>query len=213
MPPKKISARIDGELVSALEGQTILEATLASGKSIPTLCYLEGLKAVGACRLCMVEVSGVDRLLPACTTPLQDGMSVTTKSPKLSRYRPITVELLLVERNHICAVCVSNGHCELQTMAFQTGHHACAFRLQLSPADGGRVSPAIRAGPQPVHPVHPLRTSVRGSGGRARVGHHLPWHPCPPDSRTQPEVGRSDQLHEFRQVYPGVPDRCVVGKG
>lgn len=121
MPPKKISARIDGELVSALEGQTILEATLASGKSIPTLCYLEGLKAVGACRLCMVEVSGVDRLLPACTTPLQDGMSVTTNSPKLSRYRRITVELLLVERNHTCAVCVSNGHCELQTMAFQMG--------------------------------------------------------------------------------------------
>ncbi len=64
MPQKKVSLRIDGELVNALEGQTILEAARASGKYIPTLCYLEGLSSVGACRLCMVEVSGIDRLFP-----------------------------------------------------------------------------------------------------------------------------------------------------
>jgi bidirectional [NiFe] hydrogenase diaphorase subunit len=121
LPAKKISIRIDGELVNALEGQTILEAALSSGKNIPTLCYLKGLKSVGACRLCMVEVSGVDRLLPACTTPLQDGMSVITNSPRLASYRRITIELLLVERNHTCAVCVSNGHCELQDMAYSMG--------------------------------------------------------------------------------------------
>jgi len=119
--PKKLSIRIDGELVSALEGQTILEAAKEAGKYIPTLCYLEGLSAVGACRLCIVEVSGTDRLLPACTTPAQDGMSVTTTSPKLTQYRRIAVELLLVERNHVCAVCVSNGRCELQSMATTLG--------------------------------------------------------------------------------------------
>jgi bidirectional [NiFe] hydrogenase diaphorase subunit len=121
LPQKKISIRIDGELVSALEGQTILQAARAAGKYIPTLCDLEGLSAVGACRLCIVEVQGTDRLLPACTTPIQDGMSVTTNSPKLTQYRRISVELLLVERNHTCAVCVSNGHCELQTMASNLG--------------------------------------------------------------------------------------------
>jgi bidirectional [NiFe] hydrogenase diaphorase subunit len=121
LPQKKLSIRIDGELVSALEGQTILEAARAIGKQIPTLCYLEGLSAVGACRLCIVEVSGTDRLLPACTTPVQDGMSVTTTSQKLTQYRQIAVELLLIERNHVCAVCVSNGHCELQSMATSLG--------------------------------------------------------------------------------------------
>ena len=121
MPQKKISLRIDGELVNAAEGQTILEAARACGKTIPTLCFLEGLTPVGACRLCMVEVAGIDRLFPACTTPVQDGMSVLTSSPRLSRYRRITVELLLVERNHVCAVCVANGHCELQDMAFNMG--------------------------------------------------------------------------------------------
>ena len=107
--------------MSALEGQTILEAAKEAGKYIPTLCYLEGLSTVGACRLCIVEVSGTDRLLPACTTPAQDGMSVTTTSPKLMQYRRIALELLFIERNHVCAVCVSNGRCELQSMATTMG--------------------------------------------------------------------------------------------
>ena len=127
MPAKKLSVRIDGALISALEGQTILQAAKASGKYIPTLCDLEGLTPVGACRICVVEVSGTDKLLPACTTPIQDGMSVTTNSLKLARYRRIALELLLVERNHICAVCVSNGHCELQSMATTMGVNTVHF--------------------------------------------------------------------------------------
>jgi bidirectional [NiFe] hydrogenase diaphorase subunit len=118
---KKLSIRIDGELISASEGQSILQAARANGKQIPTLCALEGLTDVGACRICLVEVSGTERLFPACTTPIQEGMSVTTNSPKLTRYRRISVELLLIERNHVCAVCVSNGHCELQDMATAMG--------------------------------------------------------------------------------------------
>jgi bidirectional [NiFe] hydrogenase diaphorase subunit len=82
---------------------------------------MEGLTAVGACRLCVVEVSGVNRLLPACTTPAQDRMSVTTNSQKLQQYRKIALELLFVERNHICAICVSNNHCELQNLAAKLG--------------------------------------------------------------------------------------------
>ena len=121
MPNKTISVRIDGELVTAHEGETILEAARANGKYIPTLCYLKGLSAVGACRVCVVELAGTDRLLPACTTPIQDGMSIKTSSEKLTLYRRMAVELLLVERNHICSSCVSNGHCELQAMAQSLG--------------------------------------------------------------------------------------------
>ena len=127
MPQKKLSIRIDGELITALEGQTILQAAKANGKYIPTLCDMDGLTSVGACRICIVEVSGVGRLLPACTTPIQEGMSVTTNSPKLTLYRRISVELLLVERNHVCAVCVSNGHCELQSMATALGINTVRF--------------------------------------------------------------------------------------
>ena len=121
MPQKSISLRIDGELVHALEGDTILQAARASSKYIPTLCYLEGLSAVGACRLCVIEVAGMNRLLPACTTPAQEGMSVIINSPRLTQYRRIAVELLFAERNHICAICVANGHCELQAVATSLG--------------------------------------------------------------------------------------------
>ena len=161
LPQKKISLRIDGELVNAAEGQTILDAARASGKSIPTLCFLEGLSPVGACRLCMVEVSGVDRLFPACTTPAQDGMSVVTTSPRLSRYRRMTVELLLVERNHVCAVCVSNGHCELQDMAYTMGITSVRFAYNFPRLQVDVVASPLRARPQPLHPVYALRAHLR----------------------------------------------------
>ncbi len=117
----KISVKIDGEFVAAQEGQTILEVARANGKFIPTLCWLENISAVGGCRLCIVEVAGVGRLLPACTTPVQDGMSVSTQSEKLTQYRSMTLEFLFSERNHQCAICVSNNHCELQAMAQRLG--------------------------------------------------------------------------------------------
>jgi bidirectional [NiFe] hydrogenase diaphorase subunit len=117
----RISMKIDGEYVEARAGQTILEVARAGGKYIPALCYMPGLTPVGACRLCIVEVSGVGRLLPACTTPVQDGMSVATNSEKLRQYRRIALEFLFSERNHQCAVCVSSGHCELQAMAQSHG--------------------------------------------------------------------------------------------
>ena len=114
---KTISARIDGELITAQEGQSVLEAARDHDKYIPTLCYLKGLSATGACRICMVELAGTDRLLPACTTPVQDGMSIKTTSPRLEEYRKMAIELLLVERNHVCSICISNGRCELQAHA------------------------------------------------------------------------------------------------
>jgi bidirectional [NiFe] hydrogenase diaphorase subunit len=118
---RTISVRIDGELVTASEGQTVLEVARAQGKKIPTLCHLDGLSSVGTCRVCMVEQTGTDRLLPACTTPMQEGMSIRTSSAKLTLYRQMAVEMLLVERNHVCSSCVSNGHCELQELARSLG--------------------------------------------------------------------------------------------
>ncbi|MGO9938894.1 MAG: bidirectional hydrogenase complex protein HoxU [Terracidiphilus sp.] len=137
MPSKTISVRIDGELVAAHEGQTILEAARENGNQIPTLCYLKGLSTVGACRVCLVELSGTDRLLPACTTPIQEGMSIRTNSAKLTRYRKMAVELLLVERNHICSVCVSDSRCELQSLAQSLGvtHVSFSYNNPRLPVD------------------------------------------------------------------------------
>ena len=109
--------KIDGRDFSAREDETILDVARQNGIFIPRLCELEGLSTVGACRLCIVEVKGSNRLLASCVTRVEEGMEVTTTSERLQRYRKGIVELLFTERNHICSVCVSNGHCELQTMA------------------------------------------------------------------------------------------------
>lgn len=112
---------IDGHNVSARGSQTILEAAQEEGIFLPTLCRLEGLSEVGACRLCLVEVRGVNKLLPACVTRVEEGMEVFTHSERLDRYRRTLLEFLFAEGNHICAVCVANGHCELQCMAQRLG--------------------------------------------------------------------------------------------
>jgi bidirectional [NiFe] hydrogenase diaphorase subunit len=127
MPQKMISIRIDGELVPALEGKTILEAARDAGRRIPSLCHMDGLGDVGACRLCVVEVGTSGRLAPACTTPVQEGLAVAINSPRLASYRRMILELLLAERNHICSVCVSNGHCELQSLATSLGVTSVRF--------------------------------------------------------------------------------------
>jgi bidirectional [NiFe] hydrogenase diaphorase subunit len=137
VPNKTISIQIDGKQLTVPEGQTILEAANANGKQIPTLCYLKGLSTVGACRVCVVELAGTDRLSPACTTPVHEGMSIKTNSARLTLYRRMAVELLLVERNHICSSCVSNGHCELQALAQSLGvtHVRYAYNNPQLPVD------------------------------------------------------------------------------
>jgi bidirectional [NiFe] hydrogenase diaphorase subunit len=112
---------IDGRPVSAREDQTVLEAAREAGIRIPTLCHLDGVSEVGACRLCLVEIAGSNKLQPACVAVVAEGMQVTTDSPRLRAYRRMTVELLFAERNHVCAVCVANGHCELQDLAVAVG--------------------------------------------------------------------------------------------
>ena len=112
---------IDGQTVSAENHTSVLKAATDAGITIPTLCHLDGVYDVGACRLCLVEVKGTTKLLPACTTRVYEGMEVTTNSERLQKYRRMTLELLFAERNHTCAVCVANGHCELQSLACDLG--------------------------------------------------------------------------------------------
>lgn len=120
-PAKVVTLKIDGRDIGARDDETILQVARQNSIDIPTLCHLDGLGDIGACRLCLVEVKGSPKLFPACTTTVQEGMEVSTQSERLQRYRVQILELLFTERNHICSVCVSNGHCELQAMAVKLG--------------------------------------------------------------------------------------------
>ena len=124
---------IDGRDVAASDGQTIMEVAEENGIDIPGLCHLPGIHDRGACRLCVVEIKGSPKLAAACVTQVAEGMEVVAHSDALQEYRRAATEMLFLERNHVCAVCVANNHCELQGMADGLGLNH--FELpQISPA-------------------------------------------------------------------------------
>jgi bidirectional [NiFe] hydrogenase diaphorase subunit len=116
-----VTLTINDREVSGLDDESILQVALDNGIEIPRLCFVEGLSIAGACRLCMVEVQGARGLMAACATRVTEGMVVLTESDRLLAYRRTVIEMLFAEGNHICSVCVSNGHCELQAMAQRLG--------------------------------------------------------------------------------------------
>jgi bidirectional [NiFe] hydrogenase diaphorase subunit len=118
---RTVTLTIDGRDIGARENETILEVATENDIFIPTLCHLEGLTEFGGCRLCIVEVKGMSRLVPSCLTYVREGMEVITVSDRIEKYRIQILELLFSERNHVCSVCVSNGHCELQSTAMKLG--------------------------------------------------------------------------------------------
>ena len=112
---------INDQIVTAQEGESLLNVLREQGIEIPTLCHLDGLSERGGCRLCMVEIEGSNRLQASCVTKVQEGMVVHTHTDQLVAYRKMLLELLFAERNHVCAVCVMNGNCELQSQAALAG--------------------------------------------------------------------------------------------
>ena len=199
---------IDEQEVSARAGQTILEVARENEIDIPTLCHMDGLSEVGACRLCLVEIKGSNKLLPACVATVQEGMEVSTSTERLKKHRRTILELLFAERNHICSVCVANGHCELQTLAQEQGltHVRLPYRNPNWPWTP--LTSALR-GPQPLHPVHAVRAGLCRDRGGARVGRDGPGDQLDDHLRPARGVGRL-QLHALRQMRAGVPHRSSV---
>jgi bidirectional [NiFe] hydrogenase diaphorase subunit len=121
MPGQVVTLQIDGHDISARDDQSIIDVARESNVRIPKLCYVSGLSSWGGCRLCLVEVEGTPKLLAACSTNVKEGMQVRTQSLRLAEYRRMILEMLFAERNHVCSVCVSNGHCEMQSLARDLG--------------------------------------------------------------------------------------------
>ena len=112
---------VDDIAVDVREGTTILEAAQRVGVRIPTLCYLEGVQAIGACRVCLVEVEGAKTLVPSCVTPVTEGIKVHTNTRRVREARRTVVELLLSDHDGDCQTCERNDDCELQALARELG--------------------------------------------------------------------------------------------
>ncbi len=122
-----ITLTINNTLVKVPEGTTILAASKNVGIRIPTLCFVEGLQAIGACRVCVVELEGARNLVASCSMPVAQRMKVFTNTRRVREARRAVVELLLSEHNGECQTCDRNEDCELQSLAAELGIREVAY--------------------------------------------------------------------------------------
>ena len=139
-----VKVTIDGRTIEVPEKTTILDAASQAGVHIPTLCYMKELNEIGACRVCVVEVEGYDRLFTACNNTVADGMVIRTNSRKARNARKTNVKLILSQHNTNCAVCVRSGNCTLQKVANDLNIHTLPYEKKLEENRGSIEFPLIR---------------------------------------------------------------------
>jgi NADP-reducing hydrogenase subunit HndD len=116
-----VNVTVDGIQVEVPKGSTALEAARVAGIKIPTLCYLKDLNEIGACRMCLVEVKGNRSLQASCVFPVDNGMEISTNTPKIRKARKANLELILSNHDRSCLTCVRSHNCELQELAVTLG--------------------------------------------------------------------------------------------
>lgn len=125
-----VNAIIDGRSVSVQTGTTILDAAQAAGIPIPHLCYLKDINEIAACRMCVVEVEGIERLVTACDNVVLEGMVIKTNSPRVRRARRTNLRLLLSQHDTSCTTCIRSGNCELQTLSQDLNIHYQPYEVK-----------------------------------------------------------------------------------
>lgn len=118
-----VNITINGKAMAVKNGTTIMEAATQLGIPIPHLCYLKDINEIGACRMCMVEVEGTDRLVTSCNTGVVEGMAIHTNTPKVREARKTNLRLILSQHNSTCTTCIRSGNCELQRLAHDLNIH------------------------------------------------------------------------------------------
>ncbi|MBQ9085857.1 MAG: iron hydrogenase small subunit [Clostridia bacterium] len=142
-----INVKINGVEYAVPKGSTVLEAAKAAKIDIPTLCYLKDINEIGACRLCLVEVSEGGRpfrLVTACVYPVTEGMEVLTNTPKINKSRKTNLELLLSNHDRQCLSCVRSTTCELQKLCLEYGVDENKFAGVKNEYKIDRSTPIIR---------------------------------------------------------------------
>lgn len=123
-----INLIIDGKTITAVEGQSIMDAALNAGVYIPHLCHHPDLPPLGACNLCVVEIEGLDGYFPSCDTIAQDGMQIHTETEELKSIRRTSMQLMLTEHPSDCATCPRYGNCTMQSMIQYLGIAGATLR-------------------------------------------------------------------------------------
>ncbi len=139
-----VKLTINGISLEVQENTTILEAARQAGCPVPSLCYWKDLNEIGACRVCVVEVEGVERLVTACNNPVREGMVVHTNSPRVRAARRTNLRLILSQHDCQCAFCVRSGNCALQKMAMEANLLYIPYPIDIRRGIWDRSAPLIR---------------------------------------------------------------------
>src|SRR5271169_2953742 len=138
-----VTLTVDGKKLSVPAGTLLIEACKSTGIEVPSFCYYPGLSLQGACRMCLVEIEKMPKMQTACTTPVAEGMVVTTESDKITQARKSMIELLLANHPLDCPVCDAGGECELQDMTFKYGAAESKFMDMKNHREEQQWSPVV----------------------------------------------------------------------
>ena len=139
-----VNLTIDNINVSVPEGTTIMDAAKMADIPIPKLCYLKDINEIAACRVCVVELEGMERLVTSCNNVVNEGMVIHTNSPKVRTARRQTVQLILSQHDCKCATCVRSGNCTLQSLANDLNIIEIPFKQRLEEFPWDKEFPLIR---------------------------------------------------------------------
>ena len=139
-----VNLTIDGKQISVQENTTIMEAAAQNGIHIPKLCYLKDINEIAACRVCVVELEGKEKLITSCNNPAEDGMVIHTNSPKVRKHRKATVELILSQHDCRCVTCARSGNCSLQKTANDLNILQIPYKQTLEHQKWNQSFPLIR---------------------------------------------------------------------
>ena len=175
-----VKFKINDRELSAANGTTILEAAEKAGIPIPHLCYLKEINEIAACRMCMVEVEGMERLAPACNTEVKDGMVVRTNTPRVRQARKTNLRLILSQHNSNCTVCVRSSNCELQKLSHDLNIHFQPYPVKPERSKINLETPIVREASKCIKCMRCIQVcdkiqnmniwDVVGTGSRTTVG-------------------------------------------
>jgi hypothetical protein len=138
-----VTLTVDGKKLTAPAGTLLIEACRKVGIEIPAFCYYPGLSLQAACRMCLVRIEKMPKLQTACTTPIAEGMIVSTETDEIKQARKSMLELLLANHPLDCPVCDAGGECELQDMTFKYGAGGSKFVDIKNHRDEQQWSPVV----------------------------------------------------------------------
>lgn len=175
-----VNITIDHRSVSVPEGTTIMDAAASLNITIPRLCFLKDINEIGACRVCVVEIEGQNRLVTSCNNVVEEGMVIYTNSPKVRRNRRDTVSMILSQHDGNCISCVRSGNCSLQTIANDLNIVDNPYEKELTLQEWDTKYPLIRDTNKCVKCMRCIQVcdkiqgmhiwDVIGTGSRTQVG-------------------------------------------